>query len=294
MRLTVQHDGKVLPEWQVLDRQGIALPPGAIDSTSSPVTIKARGMQDQRVELAREPTRVVNMEKCLMNIQATTQPPTAKVVGARVRPWGRFTVTATHSGYDPMSIPVEISAPESCTGVPAMHPIEFNLKRRIIVQAMDASGNGVTGVRVTIAGAPRDPLGFALDPAAYAYTAQHAELGTRKGSLTVEHCKSVDCKPQVLRVMFPERPGFAASLLGPNGLYLASGLLLLGSGIAGWDALAADRRLSEYTTKREEGEPVFSLVDRRNRSALNSDILLLTGGVTLLSGYLWSIWGDTD
>ena len=52
-----------------------------------------------------------------------------------------------------MSVPVEISAPESCTGVPAMHPIEFNLKRRIIVQAMDASGNGVTGVRVTIAGA---------------------------------------------------------------------------------------------------------------------------------------------
>ena len=86
VRLKVQHDGKVLPEWQVLDRQGIALPPGAIDSTSSPVTIKARGMQDQRVELAREPTRVVNMEKCLMNIQATTQPPTAKVVGARVRP----------------------------------------------------------------------------------------------------------------------------------------------------------------------------------------------------------------
>jgi len=294
VQLKVQHNGERLKDWRVFDAHENRLEPNDITSESGTVTVRAKGMKDQRIELDRQQTRVVPMKKCLVNVQAVVTPKTAKVSGAGVRPWGEFTLLVEHPGYRALRVPVDLPAPESCADIPAIHPVEIELERHVTLHTVDDRGQGITDTQISLGGAPRNPLGFSLTIGRHSYLARHAKFGTQRGEIDVTHCRSQECSPVVLTVVFESKSEWVSSLLGPNSLYIASGVLLISSGIMGWDALSADQRLETYTTKRDEGESVQSLIDRRNRSAFTSDILLLSSGISLASAYLWSRWGNEE
>ena len=74
-----------------------------------------------------------------------------------------------------------------------------------------------------------------------------------------------------------------------------TGSSLMAGGLAmGIVALNRDAEVGRYTTKRESGYPIQSLIDERDDAALAADSLLILGGVTLTSALLWRWFGDDE
>ena len=103
------------------------------------------------------------------------------------------------------------------------------------------------------------------------------------------------CKPEVLSFRFDasktskNTPSFwngPRTSYGVGAAFLLSGL---GFGLA---ASSVHSDINQYETKAVEGFPIQDLVEQRSTYANVADVLLLSGGVTITAGWLWSLAGD--
>ena len=77
--------------------------------------------------------------------------------------------------------------------------------------------------------------------------------------------------------------GVPKILATTGGVFIAGGLL------AGLNAIQKNEAVNDYTTKREEQAPISELIQARDQAAITADGLLIIGGASLLTAWIWSL-----
>lgn len=275
--------------FRVVDAAG--KPVKRIDARVGPVTVLARGYRPTAVRLpAAGGPLPVRLTRCPVELVAHVRPPDAVVDGGGPQPWGKAVLTARRPGYADLRQVVQIPRPAACKG--ARHAVDLSLRRPVSVVAVDADGEPVVLSRLWINEAIADATSLSLPMGLYRYQAEHPALGTVSGAFTVRTCAAAVCDPATLRVAFERsRPG-GSSHTGAWILMGASGLAFAVGAVSGSAAIGTQDEIDAYTTRKDEGFPISTLVARRNDEAKAADRAFLLGGGLLVGGLIWYLAGD--
>ena len=162
------------------------------------------------------------------------------------------------------------------------------LKRAVSVRALDANQKAVSASRLVVDGEPVGLLGFHLKPGQYTYAALH-QPSAASGPLVIPPCLKGACAPAVLTVRFRRASAGVTDgfWTGPNTTMMVGAAILLGGLASGYAASQANDDVVAYTTRRQEVDRIEDRIAQRDQLALTADIMALTGGVTILTGWLW-------
>lgn len=277
-------DGGAAIDGFTLTVDGAAVEPAAAP-VAVPMRIEAPGYVPRTVKApdAGGPLPVA-LDRCPVTLDVHTRPADARVEGAGPGPWGERTVRATAPGHGPVERTVDVPPPEGCQG---RHRITLELPRPVSVVGTDHGGRAVSIARLVVQGETVDAVGLYRPPGRYGLQAMHPTLGVATTKFEVTPCDGAECGPVRVDVRFPPPPETGPGA-GPTVAYVTGGVLLGLSGLAGISAWRTHGDIQNYESKANDRVPLRDLVDERDSAARAADVLLVTGGVALLTGWLWS------
>lgn len=294
-------DGALVPNVTVRTAEGIAVQ-GPLTSALGVVLVTAPGYQTwQGAPPAAGGPWDLQLTRCPVDLQVTTEPTDAQVEGGGPGPWGPRQIRVARPGYATVQTTLDLPAPLECDAPGAdgpatlRHEQHVQLLRLIEFSLTDARGASVVPAEIVIDGQPPiagDATGLAHLPGTLRWQLRHPTVGAVAGEATVTPCTAPSCPAQIieaeaLALTLPrERPLAPVLTLGLGGLSVAAGL------VAGVGALNTEGDLDAYTTRRAEGVSVDTLARRRDNQAFTADVLLGTGAVLLVGGLVWYLLTD--
>ena len=107
-------------------------------------------------------------------------------------------------------------------------------------------------------------------------------------------CITDTCPPVVLDIRFSASKSASAPWGVPKILATTGGIFIAGGLLAGLNAIEKNEVVNGYTTKREERAPISELIEARDQAAITADGLLVIGGASLLTAWIWSLAEDDE